>query len=325
MTKQLLFPLGVAALVLLTTTAIQAQGLAPDDLVASGALTDYRAVDNFGQSVFRNQGTLGGELGLVTRNGGLPVGTWVPGEIAYYSGAEGDGFNPLQNGGDILIDDAFSYEIYLRRTAEGFPGAEEIMISDAFQLSGEFGPGAGCCPEERVIFELHQGDDFGLVDFSLQTPTGIGSMNDVFPLPLGEWVHFALTFDEASQVAGLYVDGAGPLELAFPDDFDFVFNPSGEIDDAVIDFGTYTDPDSGERVGANNQTLFAHRAGDDANRFFPGDISASRLYDRVLSAEEVRGNFLHASTDFVPEPTSVVLAGLGLVSLFMRAGSRRRR
>ena len=104
------------------------------------------------------------------------------------------------------------------------------------------------------------------------------------------WHHYATTFDGDSREFNTFVDGELTSSIIHPNaSFEF------QSDQTDYEFGGYT--------GAEN-------------RFISGYLDEARLYDRALTQGDVLELF------GVPEPTSIAIAAIGLVSF---AGLRRRK
>jgi len=97
----------------------------------------------------------------------------------------------------------------------------------------------------------------------------------------GEWHHMAMTWDSGTQTASAYIDGVQVKSLAMNWAFPGFYNDTLVMADNWVDFA--------------------------------GSLDDLRLYDSALSAAEVAA--------LIPEPSSLALAGLGLLPLL----SRRRR
>ena len=265
MMKNPLFAATMATLVLLAATPTQAQ-------VTPGALYDFRANNNSGHpDSWTNLGTLGGSLGVQGTTPTLSLD--FPG---YYQGInevqpgdeDGSSFDILTpDSGGVSVPDGFSYELYLRRTGDAF--GNEHQISAAVEEAVE---GGG----KKIFFALHEGDPT-MVDWQMfsegSDPLEI-KQPDMFSLPENEWVHFIVTFDDATDVASVYVNGSDPLLFRFT--------------------GIELNADAG-----NDVTLFKWRGTEGPDRSFNGDISQARLYDFVLSDEQAEANYL---ATIVPEP-----------------------
>ena len=253
--------------------------------VTPGALYDFRAANNPGDpDSFTNLGTLGGSLGV---SGTAPTRTL--GDIAYYDvqAAPGawDGLGDGAGGVDIS-NGTFSYEILLRRTGDGFGSSEHQVATIAEGRTTLF-----------LDFKVGGSND-GL-DMIFNDGNGHGGWKfDLFAAPLNEWVHSVITFDQWTGMANVYIDGGAPSTIDLSAD--------------GLDYTGATDE--------NAVTLFKVRGREADNRRFDGDISVARLYDFVLDQQQVQDNYLAA----IPEPSSIGLAGFGLLSLAL-AGRRRRR
>jgi hypothetical protein len=274
-----MYALGVASFVVLASGVTQAD-------ITPGPLYDFRAVDNSGEpGSWTNLGTLGGSLGVAGNQPVLTAGDPHPTDNpSYYSVPSPGSFDILSGGGDVTIPDGFSYEIYLRRTAENSGGGEHQIAAIA-----------------------EEGGTKLFLDF---TPVGstdgidlfLGGSNawkgDLVTLPVSnEFTHIVLTFDDNTDILNAYVNGGAPTVFDFS--ADVIDLPAGAL---------------------NNVTLFKARGSEPDDRRFAGDISVARLYDFVLSDQQVLANYQAT----VPEPSSLGLVGLGLLSVGLW-GRRRRR
>lgn len=104
---------------------------------------------------------------------------------------------------------------------------------------------------------------------------------------VGEWVHFAMTFDESTGFRNFYVNG--------------------------IHFGAYATAD---KAGAGSTDVFFGRYTVNNLGYFNGDLDDIRIYDNALSQVEIQ-ELLTA----VPEPSSMALLGFGALSLLHRRRS----
>lgn len=106
----------------------------------------------------------------------------------------------------------------------------------------------------------------------------------------------------------LYVNTASATDAATIDDFDtFAFGSFGGAN--VAELGGQNQPGGTESGGIAGDIDAAATYGE-----FVGDIALLRIYDDVLTSEEVAQNF--AAT--VPEPVSIVLMALGSASMMIR-------
>ena len=261
MMKNPLFAATMATLVLLAATPTQAE-------VTPGALYDFRANNNQGHpDSWTNLGTLGGSLGVQGTTPALTLD--FPG---YYEGINDfqtdDGSYDIltPDSGGVSVPDGFSYELYLRRTGDAFGNEHQISAAVEEQV------GAGGAVK-KIFFGLHE-DDPTMVDWQIfsegsSVPGGGAEIKqkDMFPLPIDEWVHFIVTFDDATDIAMVYVNGLALLPFRFT--------------------GIELNADPGNKV-----TLFKWRGTEGPDRSFNGDISQARLYDFVLSGEQVEANYL---------------------------------
>ena len=259
-------------------------------LAASGDVTadpiyDFRASNNPGEpGSWTNLGSLGGSLGVV---GNQPAVT--PGTPAYYGvqGAAGS-FDMLSGGSDVNIENGFSYEMYLRRTGGDFGGGEHQLSAIA--------EGGG----KKIFAALDQwgSTDDTAIDVFLYSSASVDAeygQPDLVPLPENEWTHFILTVDDATDTGKVYINGGAPTTL----------------DLSGVEFTS---------DAANDVTLFKVRGGEGDGRRFNGDISVARLYDYVLTDQQAMANFQAT----IPEPSSLGLAGLALLSLTLWGWRRRR-
>jgi len=234
----------IMAIVFMASTALGA--------VTAGDLYTFHAAQNpLDDEAIQNLGSLGGAMmadgtppALTAAGGGQP---------AYYDVDGGGGsFDILSVGaGNLDLDAAFSYEMYVRRTAHDQGDSGETQVSAAFEGGGS-----------EMFVQLY-GSGHGSSDTAIDMPN---LQNDIVDLPLNTWVHWIATFDDATDAFKVYVDGANTIDTT---SFAYDLNVTG----------------------SNDVTLFKTRGSEDDGRRFPGDISYARLYDTVLTAGEVTDNY----------------------------------
>lgn len=105
---------------------------------------------------------------------------------------------------------------------------------------------------------------------------------------LGEWQHLAITYDDATEMKRLYVDGE---EVA----------------------------SSNDSITPNDTTPFNIGAGQDFGTgfWFKGDIDDIGLWDGALSPAEIQ-TAMNQGVAAVPEPTAAGLLALSLGAVFLR-------
>jgi len=248
MTEQIRCTLAVAVLVLSGIGAARAA-------ITPGALYDFRAANNPAHPIgFSNYGTLSGQLDV---SGTVPTLTLAGnGDFAHYDvqGAPG-AFDKLLNAKDLAIDNGFSYEMFVRRTGNGF-GSTEHQIAAA--MEGDAG---------TIFFELN-GFGSGGTNSSIDVLMGGVVKRDIIPLPQDIWTHFVFTFDDVTNQGKVYVNGGAPTTMTIPGvEFESGSNSSSAV------------------------TLFKVRGSENDDRRFDGDIAIARFYDFVLDPNQAMGNF----------------------------------
>ncbi len=145
----------------------------------------------------------------------------------------------------------------LRRTGDGF--GSERQVAAAFARDADY---------PRLIVQLDAAGSNESLDVLFQDQTGSYSWEaDYVPLPLNEWTHFIVTFDDATDLAKVYVNGGTPA--------------THDLSSAGLDY---------DNLANNDVTLFKTRSSESANRRFDGDISFARFYDFVLSDAQAAAN-----------------------------------
>jgi hypothetical protein len=256
----------------LAVAAVLIAGAPANAQVTSGALYDFRAETNDeAPNGWQNLGTLGGRIGV---DGTMPTLTTGDSSLetgAYYDVQAADGaFEGLEEGDDLFSDDllsndGFTYEMMARRTGAGIDDSSEHGLSAIAEQSD------GGNTELFVTFRWDDDTD----DIELD----IMEAGNAIEFPLNEWIHFVAVVDVSGDTGTLYVNGGAGQTLSM----------AGSIA-------------AGEEVNA--VTIFKIRGSESSDRRFDGDISAVRLYDRLLSPAEALANYEAAgvSSEAEPEP-----------------------
>jgi len=140
----------------------------------------------------------------------------------------------------------------------------------------------------------------GAIGFQVSSTGANVSTSNVYStvnIPLGEWTHLAAVFDGTSQTMSLYINGLLNQSIA-----DQVLGRTVPATlytgDSIFQVGT--------QFGQNNPFVFE------------GAVDEVAVYGSALSGGAILGNYQAA---FVPEPTGLALAAMGLVGL---TAARRR-
>lgn len=120
-------------------------------------------------------------------------------------------------------------------------------------------------------------------------------------LMVGRWYHVGGVFDDAADLATVYVNGQPDGTTSFP-----------YLPDA-------SDTQYGVSIGANSP---------EGNRYFAGMIDDVRIYGAALSADDLAAIYSDGGGDFaIPEPSTLVLllaGAAGLVAGLLRQGCKRK-
>ena len=236
---------------------------------------------------------------------GVPSRAVHPGGQAYFSH---DGNNNAYAGpvGPKNIT-SWTYELWMERLgdgiAEGHLGSFRMdthpnnFSGNAFNISGY---GAGGADPAILDFDTYdRGGAFG------------GSREkhgDAAPSPLNEWQQIVVTYQDATGegtddgVLSVYINGSStPV-------YEHVNGKQCMSCHGTADLG---------------QVQIWNINGAETRRTPPSNIAINRIYNRVLSAQEIAGNFDAAKSGLgIPEPSTVALLGLGLPLMLV---ARRRR
>ncbi len=236
---------------------------------------------------------------------GVPTRAVHPGGQAYFSH---DGNNNVYAGpvGPKNIT-SWTYELWFERLGDGI--AEGHLASfrldtdpngftgNAFNISG-FGAG---------------GADPGILDFDTYDRAGYngGSREkhaDAVPAPLNEWQQIVVTYQDATGegldngILSAYINGSS--------------TPVFQHSNAKQCMSCHGTADLG-------QVQIWNINGGETRRTPPSNIAINRIYNRVLTPQEIAMNFNDAAAGLgIPEPSTIALLGIGLTGLM---ASRRRR
>jgi len=103
--------------------------------------------------------------------------------------------------------------------------------------------------------------DAGIPDNQIQLATSSGNITDVnWTIETGEWVHLAMTFDSSNGATNVYING---------------------VKKGDTKFSNYR-----SNIGWGNSNFWVGYSYDD-NRFLDGDVCEYRIWNRVLTPEEI--------------------------------------
>ena len=173
----------------------------------------------------------------------------------------------------------------------------QVTIETWLNLEGN--PAGGCCTS------LYSTDSFGTgnIHFNIKSGrdvehavAGGGPNNRNTPagaIQSNVWYHVVATYDSAAGGdTHIYIDGV-----------DMSNQPHASAPLAAL--------------------VDAQIAGWNGARYFDGKMDEFAIYDSVLSADQVQAHF-DAASNVIPEPSTILLAALGLLGL-LGCGRRRRR
>ena len=122
---------------------------------------------------------------------------------------------------------------------------------------------------------------------------GMGTVRSLIPPVLGEWEHYAMTFDVFTDEVNVYKNGSLVRTGAVP----------------------HLEPDNDLWILAHNQDVSNQKDS------FPGRLDDLRIYDRMLTPNDVSALYS------VPEPASVCSIAIGTLMLLAlgRRGRHRKR
>ena len=266
-------------------------------VVAGGALIDLQAANNSRSAAVPTEwdslGTLGG---WITSEGDGGWGTGEPALLndldltAYYSTASGVGDGSIGRNSDSLTGNEpdpvdledITVEVWSRRVG-GAIGGEH-------QWWGLRSPGH----LQRFTARLDTGTNEILMTIKGNTAGQINAHSTgVIMASDGNFHHYVFTYNDTTKDLKLYVDNGAPTTANL----------------AVIDM----DPtDTMESL-----SIFKEFSIEGDSRAFNGDVSLFRVYDKVLSAGEVAGNFA-AGPSLIPEPATMALLGIGGLMVLRR-------
>ena len=174
----------------------------------------------------------------------------------------------------------------------------QVTIETWLNLEGE--PAGGCCTSiystdtfatGNIHFNIKSGRDIehavaGGGPNNINTPGGTIQSNI--------WYHVVATYDSAAGgETHIYIDGVETTNLPH----------GGAPLTALVD---------------------AQIAGWNGARYFDGRMDDFAIYDSVLDVDQVQAHF-EAASNVIPEPSSIVLAALGLLGLIGHGRRRRYR
>ncbi|HET7719578.1 MAG TPA: LamG-like jellyroll fold domain-containing protein, partial [Acidimicrobiales bacterium] len=254
---------------------------------AAGDASGDQITDSIGGAHGRVVGPLEGST--------VPAPTWTGTRLALAGGpsteaAYGDLPNQLVskfgtgNGGPGQV----TLEAWVRHTgSQSWSRFVDFGFSTAGELEGPGGLGNGT---NYLMLTAQTGGDTATHRFELQAAAGNPNnrFRDVNSATFNSDLHFAITWQEAS----------------FDPDTGAVIPGRLRLYEQGLEVSTFTSPlFMNELLDVNNWLGRSNYTGDGN---FQGEYDEFRVYDRVLTAQEVRGNFL-AGPDIVTGGTPVVV------------------
>ena len=284
------------------------------DLAAYSGLAGFNLRTGAGNDVFKPEeipgatGTIDGGGGVNTLDySGYAVGSEqiIPGRVSWYKG-EGD-FTDAISGNDGTPINGVTFAPGRFGNAFSFDGVDDFVeiVDHPNQSPPSITLEAWVNPDSldgfQVIISKYQSVDpgnyswafsrnGGYLEFGVyQGGTGrvVGTVDSV--LASGQWQHVAGTFDLATQVLAIYVDGVATATE---------FVPGHEATITAIN-----DSDSPVRIGA------LVNSGGNLTNFWGGLIDEPSIYNRALSAAEIQSLF--AGNPTTPDSGVVVNLQLG--------------
>jgi len=257
----------------LLVVALLIGSIGPARAVVPGPVAEFNAAHNPGADAgeWTNLGSAGGVLIPGAGQAASPRLKAGP-PVCYQASVPGQAWGrfPGARGGPVAHLDDWTFEIWLRRTAHyNKDPHNEIQIC---------GVGSGDGSQQFVLL-LNEANGPGGTDAKLDIyVTGSNRKTDRKPgldavdLPVrgrdGPYTHVAVVWNNAQQQMTIYADGAAVRTAR---------STTGARYERTTDMSRW-----GILKGA---------LGESDGRIFPGDISLVRLYDRQLTAEQIRENF----------------------------------
>ena len=233
-----------------------------------------------------NLGTAGGVIPALAPVPDLEPAAGPDGTPAYTVSKANQSFGG--NGGVSLFFEDWTVEIWMNRHAEAIGGGEHQFLG-FIDIPWPFG--------QCIILRFDtggDGPDTGRVRLMLvgTDSGGVDNGQHFFPeVDIGkdEWHHVAFTFDDSDGMLRSYLDG----KLVGEDETMQDYNPEVEM---------------------KNNAIFRSDSGDNPDRVFSGSISIIRLYDWVLSDDEILENF-NKPRAIAVEPADKLTATWGKVKM----------
>ncbi len=177
-------------------------------------------------------------------------GSWS--DDGYVFTRSGTGYFALPSGFLPALGKSWTIEAYVRPTA--------AAKADYAGVCGGHGPNS-----TGMAFQSWSGPLVAFVEASQNLVFGkLELIGDSEPWPSGEFVHLAMTVDNANGVASAWRDGV------------------------VVDSSNFT---AGTAPAMTFGQFWIGRAYDDGNRLFDGEVCAVRAYNRALTSEEIQSNY----------------------------------
>lgn len=223
-----------------------------------GAQIELDAARGASKNAWKNFGTVGGEF-PAGPNGAPTLEPAAGKNPARYTGAAGKifGMDPPTKATPIIHLEDWTVEIHIKRNGDGFAGEHHIGGFRSFT------------PRHQQRIDMHfNGANTGAINVDtkgLKSPDRL-TFKEVLDIGVNEWHRIAFVYNETAKTFESYLDGKQVKKLA----------------------AKGLDYDPGQDM--NFHSLFVSHV-PEHGRSLNGSISLVRVYDKVLTAEQILQNF----------------------------------